>query len=33
MSTVQELAGGYRAVISEDMKLDEPIRTLTLGNH
>lgn len=32
MSVDQELADGYRAMIREDMKLDEPIRTITLGN-
>lgn len=33
MSADQELADSYRAMIREDMKLDEPIRTMTLGNH
>lgn len=33
MSVDRELADGYRAMILEDMKLDEPIRSMTLGNH
>lgn len=33
MSVDTELADGYRAMIREDMKLNEPKRAITLGNY